>query len=368
MSLLRGLPVAARCRVIVDNDWTGDPDGLVALAHHLLSPGNRVAAVTSSMINPIFDPPPTAAADGAALARELVDLVGGARPPVHAGSETPFGDGGAASAASDAIVAEGRRDDPLPLYLVCAGPLTNVADALRQDPGIAERLILVLDRRGPLGGHVRVQPRHRHRGGRVRARSPAAGDLAVPAGDLSALRLLGGRARARPRRQRAARRLAVETVHVAPAARLRRSSETSGRSATARRVLVTALGSESSTFTTSPPSDDRGRARGLHRRRRPADRRRPAGEAAAARETSRARGMSSPTKCAEAPFNTVRPRRTCSGLRRDGRLASVVVPVVHEDDGLVDPRLRQQARPAPPRTPRPRRGRPCPRARTAGSP
>jgi hypothetical protein len=71
MSIRSGLPVAARCRVIVDNDWTGDPDGLVALAHHLLSPGNRVVAVTSSMINPIFDPPSTAAADGAALAREL---------------------------------------------------------------------------------------------------------------------------------------------------------------------------------------------------------------------------------------------------------------------------------------------------------
>ena len=136
MSILSGLPVAARCRVIVDNDWTGDPDGLVALAHHLLSPGNRVVAVTSSMINPIFDPPPTAAADGAALARELVDLVGGAaQPPVHAGSETAFGDGGAASAASEAIVAEALRDDPLPLYLVCAGPLTNVAAALRRGSG-----------------------------------------------------------------------------------------------------------------------------------------------------------------------------------------------------------------------------------------
>jgi hypothetical protein len=43
-----GLPVSPRCRVIVDNDYQGDPDGLVALAHHLLSPSNRVAAIMSS--------------------------------------------------------------------------------------------------------------------------------------------------------------------------------------------------------------------------------------------------------------------------------------------------------------------------------
>jgi purine nucleosidase len=47
-----GLAVAPHCRVIVDNDYQGDPDGLVALAHHLLSPANRVTAVTSSFLNP----------------------------------------------------------------------------------------------------------------------------------------------------------------------------------------------------------------------------------------------------------------------------------------------------------------------------
>ncbi len=139
---MSSLRVPARCRVVVDNDWSGDPDGLVALAHHLLSPANRVVAVTSSFLHPVFQQPPGAAA-GALLARELVELIGGPLPPVHEGSETPFGPDGAASAASEAIVAEARRDDPLPLYLVCGGPLTNVAAALQQDPGIADRLTLV---------------------------------------------------------------------------------------------------------------------------------------------------------------------------------------------------------------------------------
>jgi hypothetical protein len=35
--LARPLCVSPHCRVIVDNDDQGDPDGLVALAHHLLS-------------------------------------------------------------------------------------------------------------------------------------------------------------------------------------------------------------------------------------------------------------------------------------------------------------------------------------------
>ena len=49
-----GLAVAPHCRVIVDNDYQGDPDGLVALAHHLLSPANRVTAVTSCFLNHPF--------------------------------------------------------------------------------------------------------------------------------------------------------------------------------------------------------------------------------------------------------------------------------------------------------------------------
>jgi len=140
----RQLPVAAQCRVVVDNDWAGDPDGLVALAHHLLSPTNRVAAVTSSFLNPVFGEVDGTAARGAALARELVDLVDGPwRPAVSTGCESATGDAAPWSPAAAAIVAEARRDDDLPLYLVCAGPLTNVAAALEAAPDIASRLTLV---------------------------------------------------------------------------------------------------------------------------------------------------------------------------------------------------------------------------------
>jgi hypothetical protein len=137
------LRLGEQCRVIVDNDWFGDPDGLVALAHHLLSPANRVVAVTSSFCSPVFGDLGPSAQHGTALAQELIELVGGpARPPVHTGSERAYADG-TTSPASSAIVAEARRDDDLPLFLVCGGPLTNVAAALEQAPDIASRLTLV---------------------------------------------------------------------------------------------------------------------------------------------------------------------------------------------------------------------------------
>ena len=81
---MTGLRIRPRCRVVLDNDWAGDPDGLVALAHHLLSPANRVDAVTSTGLHPMFGSPRPTPADGAAVARELVDLL--AKLERHAGS------------------------------------------------------------------------------------------------------------------------------------------------------------------------------------------------------------------------------------------------------------------------------------------
>src|SRR4051794_31784756 len=135
--------LAPLCRVVVDNDFAGDPDGLVGLAPHLMSPTNRVTAVTSSFLNPRFAESATTAEEGTRLAAELVDKVGLAeRPPVVTGAEEAWKPG-ARSSASDAIVAAALVDDELPLFVVCGGPLTNVAAALEQEPGIATRMALV---------------------------------------------------------------------------------------------------------------------------------------------------------------------------------------------------------------------------------
>jgi purine nucleosidase len=135
--------VVPLCRVVVDNDFAGDPDGLVGLAHHLLSPTNRVVTVTSSFLNPGFAESVTTAEEGVPLAAALVDEVGPAvRPEVLAGAEEAWKPG-TRSPAADAIVAAALADDELPLFVVCGGPLTNVAAALEQEPAIAARMALV---------------------------------------------------------------------------------------------------------------------------------------------------------------------------------------------------------------------------------
>lgn len=140
---------AASSRVIVDNDFAGDPDGLVALAHQLLAPTARTVLVTSSPLDPGLakmaglDATATAAA-GAGRARELLRRVGQRQAPaVIAGAERPGADQDQANRAALAIVVEALRDDPLPLVLACGGPLTNVAAALRLRPEIATRMSLV---------------------------------------------------------------------------------------------------------------------------------------------------------------------------------------------------------------------------------
>lgn len=145
----RTIPQRPAARVIVDNDFAGDPDGLVALTHQLLAPKTRVALVTSSLLDPKFSardfPNGMTAAAGARTARELVERLKLDGPiPIAAGREKPSAMPlASASPAAQAIVAEAMRDDPLPLVFTCGGPLTNLAEALALEPRIAGRMSLV---------------------------------------------------------------------------------------------------------------------------------------------------------------------------------------------------------------------------------
>jgi len=144
---LRRIPQKASARVIIDNDFAGDPDALVALAHQLLTPKTRTVLVTCSALAPKFSDPAIAgrsAAEGKQLAEKLIGIAGIATPPpVAIGSEHPGVAEAAPSPAARAIVAEAMREDQLPLVFTCGGPLTNLAAALRLEPAIAKRMTVV---------------------------------------------------------------------------------------------------------------------------------------------------------------------------------------------------------------------------------
>ena len=141
-----------RVRVVSDNDYGGDPDGLLQLAQHLLSPNVDLRLVIGSHLkeNDGFDPSPTTADKAALAARRIAELCGRENVPVLAGSNTPLRSRTepVQSAAAAAIVAEAMRDDDVPLFVCCGAGLTEIASAWLLEPRIAQRLTLVW-----IGGH-----------------------------------------------------------------------------------------------------------------------------------------------------------------------------------------------------------------------
>lgn len=149
-----------RVRLICDNDYAGDPDGLVQLAHHLLSPSVEVCAVIASHLRPgdAFDPSGRSAQHGVAAARRVAELAGRGEVAIVPGAEDALASdlararnrtGAAAgltslSEGARTIVSEAMREDPRPLYVACGGGLTEIAAAWLAEPRIAERITAVV--------------------------------------------------------------------------------------------------------------------------------------------------------------------------------------------------------------------------------
>jgi purine nucleosidase len=145
--------VGPRVRVIIDNDFSGDPDGLLQLAHHLLSPTVDVRAVIGTHLRPGDSwNGPDAVGDAVRITKEIVEMVGQTgQYPVLAGSYGYLSDPTTVveSEGIDFIIKEAMRDDTdLPLYMVCGASLTEIAAAWKKEPRIADRLTLVW-----IGGH-----------------------------------------------------------------------------------------------------------------------------------------------------------------------------------------------------------------------
>jgi purine nucleosidase len=142
-------PVTPRMRVIVDNDFSGDPDGLFQLTHLLLSRSVEVRAIIGSHLKAGdgFDHSNTQADNAAKKASEILSVMKmDGKIPVIAGSNVGMVNDSTPvkSAAVDFIIKEAlRTDTSLPLYVLCGAGLTEIASAALTNPQIADKLTLV---------------------------------------------------------------------------------------------------------------------------------------------------------------------------------------------------------------------------------
>jgi inosine-uridine nucleoside N-ribohydrolase len=139
--------ITPRQRIIIDNDFGGDPDGLFQLAHHLASPSVEIALIVGSHLHDKdpFDPAPGQADRAAERARQIVTLAGvGHSPKIVAGGNVALDAAMKPTPASAHIVAEAMREDTRqPLFYVAGASLTELAAAHKLEPRIGKRLKLV---------------------------------------------------------------------------------------------------------------------------------------------------------------------------------------------------------------------------------
>lgn len=142
----------ARARVIIDNDFMGDPDDLFQLVHHVLSPSVEITLIVSSHLHAgePWDPTDQQAAHGALVVRDVLARMGVATGAdgerrIVTGAEAALTDPATPhdTPAARAIIAEALREDPRPLYYCAGGGLTDLASALLLEPVIADRMTLV---------------------------------------------------------------------------------------------------------------------------------------------------------------------------------------------------------------------------------
>jgi len=142
-----------RMRVIVDNDFGGDPDGLFALVQHLLSPSVETRGIIGSHQYPDGFYGYSGAPDhSCSMVKELLTVMNlGEKVPIYEGADGRIGKDGKQipSEAARFIIREAMREDvQSPLYITCGAGLTDLASAYLMEPRIAKRIRLVW-----IGGH-----------------------------------------------------------------------------------------------------------------------------------------------------------------------------------------------------------------------
>jgi len=141
--------VKPRYRVIVDNDFSGDPDGLFQLVHQILSPSTEIKGIIGSHLKPgdPFDSSNITAENAVKKVNETLEVMNLKNKfSVLQGSNEQLKDLKTPniSEGAKAIVAEAMKaDEKNPLFVVCGAGLTEVASAYLMEPKIADKIVVV---------------------------------------------------------------------------------------------------------------------------------------------------------------------------------------------------------------------------------
>ncbi len=141
--------VKSRYRVIVDNDFAGDPDGLFQLVHQILSPSTEIKGIIGSHLRPgdPFDSSQVTAENAVKKVDETLEIMNlKNRFSVFRGSNDHLKDLKTPniSEGAKAIVAEAMKSgEKNPLFVLCGAGLTEVASAYLMEPKIADKIIVV---------------------------------------------------------------------------------------------------------------------------------------------------------------------------------------------------------------------------------
>lgn len=138
---------AKQLRVMISSDARNEADDDFAVAHALLTPTFDVRgliashyAITAPMMGITKATMPQSYDE---LVR-LKKVMGDSKTPVFKGAEKPLGETAQPlSEGAKAIIAEAKREDKRPLFVLVLGPATDIALALQADPAIASKLTVI---------------------------------------------------------------------------------------------------------------------------------------------------------------------------------------------------------------------------------
>lgn len=152
------VPEQKKIRVLVHTDCKNEADDQFAVAHFLMTPRFKVTGIVAGH----FECKPNEGKEQSMQKSydevvKVLDLMGlreeyrvyeGAVRPMKSETEPE------ASPGARHIIEEAMKDDPMPLYAVFLGTLTDLASAYLLEPGIAERMTAVWIGGGvwPVGG------------------------------------------------------------------------------------------------------------------------------------------------------------------------------------------------------------------------